>query len=94
MTALVAVVGVLIAAVASLARLVIGPTLHDRAVAARAVMVQVAVLAAGVAALTGTRAGVDVAFALYLGAVILSIATLKFFRARAFQPPLTMKAQS
>ncbi len=51
-----------------------------------------ALLAAGSAVLVGARAGVDVAIALYLGAAIIAVAILKFFRTRAFQPPLAPRA--
>ncbi len=92
MIALAAIAGVLLALLASLVRVFAGPTLYDRAFAAKSVLTHAALLAAGAAVLVGARAGVDVAIALYLGAAIIAVAILKFFRTRAFQPPLAPRA--
>lgn len=92
MIALAAIAGVLLALLASVVRVFAGPTLYDRAFAAKSVLVHAALLAAGSAVLVGARAGVDVAIALYLGAAIIAVAILKFFRTRAFQPPLAPRA--
>jgi multicomponent Na+:H+ antiporter subunit F len=93
MIALAAMVGVLIALCGQLVRVFSGPTLYDRAFAAKTVLTHATLLAAGAATLTGARAGIEVAIALYLGAAVLSVAVLKFFRTRAFQPPLASRAE-
>jgi multisubunit Na+/H+ antiporter MnhF subunit len=89
MIALAAFVGVALVLVAPLIRLFAGPTLHDRALAAKNVVVHAVVLIACVAALLESPSIADVAIALYLGAVVLSLAIVKFFRTRAYQAPLT-----
>ncbi len=82
--------GLVLASVAlALPRLAGGPTLYDRALAASAVVLRASLCCAALAAAWGHSAWVDVALALVLGALILSAATLKFFRARSFQPSLT-----
>jgi len=93
MIALAAIVGVLLALCAPLVRVFAGPTLYDRAFAAKTVLTHAALLAACVAALTSTRAGADVAIALYLGTAVIGVAILKFFRTRAFQPPLAPRVE-
>jgi multicomponent Na+:H+ antiporter subunit F len=77
-----------------LVRLFVGPTLHDRAMATRAVIAHAGLLCAAAAALTGSRVGAELALALYLCSVVTAVATLKFFRARTFQPPIAQKVES
>lgn len=83
MVGLIAAGGLCIALVASLIRLAIGPTLYDRALAARLIVAQAALLCVAAA-----PAGFDVAIALLLGGCVLSVAVLKFFQTRTFQTPL------
>jgi multisubunit Na+/H+ antiporter MnhF subunit len=72
----------------ALIRLVIGPTLYDRALAVKSLAVRGA-LAAGALAVAGGETGwIDAAFALLLGALVLIAAVAKVFRARTFQAPL------
>ncbi len=87
--ALVAAVGALIAAALIMTRLFAGPTLYDRALAAHGVVSKVALVCAALAVMAGAPQYVDVALALVLGAFVASAATLKFFRARSFQPTLS-----
>jgi multisubunit Na+/H+ antiporter MnhF subunit len=94
MIALVAFAGVAVALVAPLVRLFAGPALHDRALAAKNVAVHAALLMACAAALSGSPALADAAIALYLGAAVLSLAILKFFRTRAYQPPLASEGDA
>ncbi len=85
MIAIAAFVGVGAALALTLVRLFIGPTLHDRALAAQGGLIKVAVLCAAIAVMTGSAQGVEVAFALVLAAFVPTAAILKFFRARSFQ---------
>ncbi len=77
----------------ALPRLLIGPTLYDRALAASAVVLRAALACAAFAVFAGEAAGVDVAIACVLAALTLAAAVLKFFRARSFQPPLVRPAE-
>jgi len=86
--ALLAAAGALLALALTLARLFLGPTLHDRALAARAAMLKAALLCAAVAVAFAASAWLDAAFAILLCGLVTSVAVLKFFRARSFQPPL------
>jgi multicomponent Na+:H+ antiporter subunit F len=73
----------------TLSRLFIGPTLHDRALAALGAATHGALLCGALALAFGDARFVDVAFALLLGALVVVAAIVKFFRARSFQPALT-----
>ncbi|MDX2274681.1 MAG: cation:proton antiporter [Hyphomonadaceae bacterium] len=75
------------------ARLFIGPTLHDRALAALGVAIHTALACAALGLAIGAPHFVDVAFALLIGALVVSAAVLKFFRARSFQPALAPGAE-
>ncbi|MBN8606821.1 MAG: hypothetical protein J0L81_07875 [Caulobacterales bacterium] len=88
MIGLVAAIGLCALALLMLVRLFVGPTLYDRALAAKALLAQGALLCAAAAVIGGDTRGVDVALALVLGALVLSVAVLKFFRAHSFQTPL------
>ena len=88
MIGMVVIAGVGIALVLTLLRLFAGPTLYDRALAAKLVVIEAALACAGAAVLLDTAAVVDVALALVFGALVLGVAVLKFFRARTFQAPL------
>lgn len=74
---------------AALWRLVSGPTLHDRAIAAHT-CVLLAALAIGALAVLDHRLGwIDVAVALILAEFVLGIAVMKAFRARSLQSALS-----
>ena len=73
MIALVAAIGLSALALLTLVRLLVGPTLYDRALAAKALIVQGALICAAGAVITGDTVGVDVALALVLGALVLSL---------------------
>lgn len=88
MTALIAAGFVTLTLALALVRLAAGPTLYDRALAATAVVTRAALACAALAVAWGWSGWLDVAIALVLGALVLNAATLKFFRARSFQPSL------
>jgi multicomponent Na+:H+ antiporter subunit F len=71
-----------------LVRLFAGPTLHDRALAAKTVMIRAALVCAALAVAAGRQDWIDVAIALVLGALIIMVAVVKVFRARSFQSAL------
>lgn len=73
----------------TMARLFIGPTLHDRALGALGAATHGALLCAALALAFGQSRFVDVAFALLIGCLVVAAAIVKFFRARSFQPALT-----
>jgi multicomponent Na+:H+ antiporter subunit F len=87
-TAVAAAAGAAFALLLGLTRLFIGPTLHDRLLAATGVAMKLAVIAAAAAVLTGQAAAVDVALALVFALLVVNLAVLKFFRAHTFQAPL------
>lgn len=88
MIATIAAIGVLIALALALTRLFGGPTLYDRVLAFNAAALQAAIVVGALAAATGRDAWIDVALASAIGAFVVNVAVLKFFRARTFQPPL------
>lgn len=88
MIALVIALALVGASLLAMPRLFIGPTLHDRALAATALMTRAALAAAALAASRGDVAGVDVAIALVLAVFVVHVAILKFFRVHSMQPPL------
>lgn len=88
MIALAGAAAAMLALSLSLIRLVLGPTLYDRVLATHAMASGLAVVCAAYAALTGRDEIVDAALGIVLGALVLLLATLKFFRVRSFQPPL------
>ncbi|MEZ6024240.1 MAG: cation:proton antiporter [Hyphomonadaceae bacterium] len=88
MVALAAAAGVLIALALTLVRLFAGPTLYDRALAAKSAAIKLVLICAALAVAAGRADWVDAAFALLLAALVTTAAVLKFFRARTFQPPL------
>jgi len=83
-TALVLGAGVLLAFV----RLVTGPTLHDRAMAAQAGLLCGTLWLAALAVLDGRAAWLDAALALAFCDFILAVAFFKAFRARSLQTAL------
>lgn len=88
MIAVTAAFGLLISLALALARLFGGPTLYDRVLAANAAALKAAIIAGAVAMAAGRSEWIDVALALALGAFVVNVAVLKFFRVRTFQPPL------
>jgi multicomponent Na+:H+ antiporter subunit F len=91
MIALIAAILVALTVTLSLARLVAGPTLYDRALAANAIIMRAALVCAALAVAWGRSAWLDVSLALAIGALVVSAATLKFFRSRSFQPSLAQE---
>jgi multicomponent Na+:H+ antiporter subunit F len=88
--AVIAICGVAAAMVLAALRLFSGPTLYDRALAAISVTLKAALICAGLAVVFDEGAAADTAIALLLAALVLGVATLKFFRARTFQAPLSL----
>jgi len=88
MIGLVAIAGGLLALALTMVRLASGPSLYDRALGAALAVIEIALICAGAAVLLGEAMLVDVALALVFVALVMSVAVLKFFRARTFQPPL------
>lgn len=89
MIALAAAVGAGAVLLVSLARLFLGPTLSDRALAANGVAVKCALICAAAATAANRADWIDAAFALVIGAVVMNVAMLKVFRLRNFQAPLS-----
>lgn len=94
MIALIAAAGALLALLLSLPRLIFGPTLHDRALAARTLVIRVALMAAAGAVLFADARLADVAFVLVFSALVMAFAALKTFRLRTFQAPLARSGES
>ena len=88
MIALVVAAAIAIVMGLTLPRLLNGPTLYDRALAASALVLRTALACAALAVAAGRADWVDAAVALFLAALTLNAAVLKFFRTRSFQPPL------
>jgi multicomponent Na+:H+ antiporter subunit F len=72
----------------ALVRVFSGPTLHDRLLAFNALLVRSAIIVACLAVAARSANLLDGAFALVLAGVVFSVAALKFFSARSFQPPM------
>jgi multicomponent Na+:H+ antiporter subunit F len=89
MIALAAAVGSAAVLLVGLARLFMGPTLSDRALAANGVLLKCALVCAAAATASDRPDWIDAAFALVIGAVVLNVAMLKVFRLRSFQAPLS-----
>jgi len=85
--------GVAIGLVLAMLRLFAGPTLQDRALAAKTVIIRIALICAAVAVAAGRSEWLDVAIALLLGAFVVMIAVLKVFRVRTFQAPLSRSVE-
>jgi multicomponent Na+:H+ antiporter subunit F len=88
MIALIAVAGLLLALLLGLVRLFIGPTLYDRALAAKTLIIRAVLICGAVAVATDETAWVDAAFALAFAGLVVMAAVTKVFRARTFQAPL------
>ena len=94
MIATIAAIGVAAMLAFSLVRLFAGPTRYDRALIAISAVVKGALLCAAVSVALGRSEGVDVALVMMLAAFALGAATLKFFRARTFQAPMSREEAS
>lgn len=89
MTALLIGVAVAVSALFALPRLFTGPTLHDRALAVKTILIRAALISAAIAVAAGRGVWLDVAIAVLLAALVLVVAMAKVFRARTFQAPLS-----
>ncbi len=90
MTALLIGMAVAVSGMLAMLRLFAGPTLHDRALALKTILVRAALICAAVAVAAGRSDWLDVAIAVLLAAIILVLAIAKVFRARTFQAPLSL----
>lgn len=88
MIALAAAIGAMIALALALVRLFVGPTLHDRTLAANAALVSAVLICAAAAAFARRTDWLDATFALLLGGFLFNVVVLKFFRLGTFQAPL------
>jgi multicomponent Na+:H+ antiporter subunit F len=77
----------------TLVRLLIGPTLYDRMIAANAMIIQVALICAALCVWRQAAAFADVSIALVFCLLVANVAALKFFSARTFQAPLDLGAE-
>jgi len=93
MIALAIAVGAAIALGLALLRLLAGPTLHDRALAARSAIMRAMLVTAALAVAAGEAAWLDVGFALAFAALLLLMAMLKVFRTGTFQAPLARSGE-
>jgi multisubunit Na+/H+ antiporter MnhF subunit len=89
MIALLIGAAVAVSGLLALLRLFSGPTLHDRALAAKTVMVRAALICAALAVAAGRSDWLDAAIAVVLAAIVLVLAITKVFRTRTFQAPLS-----
>jgi multicomponent Na+:H+ antiporter subunit F len=88
MTGLIAAAALAVLLLLTMLRLVAGPTLHDRALAAHAIVLNAVLICAAIAVSAGRADWTDAAFALVLGSFVVHAAALKFFSAGTFQAPL------
>jgi multicomponent Na+:H+ antiporter subunit F len=88
MIALIAAGGAGFALLLAMIRLFAGPTLYDRALGAKVMVMCAALFCAALATAAGRSDWTDAAFALVLGALVVMAAVTKMFRARSFQTPL------
>jgi multicomponent Na+:H+ antiporter subunit F len=72
------------------ARALLGPSLHDRVVAAHAFAAASALAAAALGAAEAEPAYVDLAFAILLADALAVIVAFKFLRRRSMQTPLAI----
>lgn len=88
MIAIAAMIGTFAAIALAAVRLLGGPTLQDRVLAANLVIVLAATLCAALATLQLKSGALDVALALLLGAYVINLAALKVFKLGTFQAAL------
>jgi multicomponent Na+:H+ antiporter subunit F len=79
-------------AVTALARLFVGPTLYDRALASSGLAVKASLACALLATAAAKPHWIDAALALLAAGFVANAAAMKFFRFRSFQPPITREA--
>jgi multisubunit Na+/H+ antiporter MnhF subunit len=89
MTALLIGAAVAVALLLALLRLFSGPTLHDRALAAKTIVMRAALICAALAVAAGRSEWLDTALAIVFAALVLALTMAKVFRARTFQAPLS-----
>lgn len=93
MIAVVGAAGAMLALLLCLPRLIFGPTLHDRALAARSLAIRVALIVAASAVVSADARLADVALVMAFSALVLAFAALKAFRLRTFQAPLARSGE-
>lgn len=91
MSVFVVLASVLIVALA-LPRLVAGPTIQDRMLALRSLLMRFAVICAAIAVMTGRGEAADAAIVIVLAAFVLCVAFMKVFRTGSFQAPISSDA--
>jgi multisubunit Na+/H+ antiporter MnhF subunit len=77
----------------ALYRLIVGPTLHDRALGAYGALLTATLQVAALAALDGRAAWIDGAVALAFADFIVAVATMKAFRTRSLQTALARRGR-
>jgi len=88
MIALIAAAVLLAMAALALPRLISGPTLYDRALAAHAIVLIAALAGAALAIGLGAPRWIDIAIVLVFADLVVAACVLKVFRHRSLQPPL------
>jgi multisubunit Na+/H+ antiporter MnhF subunit len=73
----------------ALPRLVVGPTIQDRMLALRSLLVRAALVCGAVAVVSNQREAADAAIIIVLAAFVFSVAVMKVFRTGNFQAPLS-----
>lgn len=94
MIAMIVAALLLVAIALASVRLLLGPTLYDRALAAHVIVFLAALCVAAVAVAMGQPAWIDAAVALIIADLALAIAMLKYFGRRSLQPPLARAGSS
>lgn len=94
MIALAAIVGALAAMLLAVVRLIGGPTLQDRVLAANLIVILSAMMCGALAFLQRASNAIDVALALLLAAYAINLAVLKVFKLGTFQAALTRARES
>lgn len=94
MIALGAMIGALIALMLAVLRLLGGPTLQDRALAASAMVEKAVLICAGAVVLGAPSGWLDAAFALLLSSYVANVTILKFFRLGNLQAPLARSREA
>ena len=82
------------AMIAALYRLVIGPTLHDRAMAAYSGLLIATLWIAALAVLDARAEWLDIALALAFADFVIGVGVMKAFRARSLQTALARRGQA
>lgn len=77
----------------ALARLFVGSTLHDRALAFRTAAIKAALVCAAIAVALGRPEVLDVALAILFAALVLMVLVVKVFAQRTLQGPLAPRQE-